>query len=321
MATYEKRNGSWRVQVRKLGVSKSATFDTKIEAKEWAAETESLIKAGKVNPSSVTSLDQALERYALEVTPKKKGAKWENARINMLRRHPIAKIKLSDLSASDMAAWRDYRLTLVTESSVRREMSVLSSVFKIAINEWGWLKSSPLATVQKPSRSRPRDRRISEKEIKAVIAACNYQGEINNKTQLVAAYFLLALETAMRLGELCSVRENDFFKRHHYVLLSDTKNADARKVPLSDKAIELFESVFESGITVESGVASTLFRNSKHRAGIKNLRFHDTRHEALTMLAGKLSVLELARMVGHRDPKSLMIYYNATPSELASKLN
>ena len=33
-----------------------------------------------------------------------------------------------------------------------------------------------------------------------------------------------------------------------------------------------------------------------------------------------LDVLELARMVGHRDPRSLMIYYNETAEELAKKL-
>lgn len=31
-------------------------------------------------------------------------------------------------------------------------------------------------------------------------------------------------------------------------------------------------------------------------------------------------LLELARMVGHRDPRSLMIYYNETAEQLAKKL-
>ena len=55
-------------------------------------------------------------------------------------------------------------------------------------------------------------------------------------------------------------------------------------------------------------------------AGIEDLTFHDTRHEALTRLARKLDVLDLARMVGHRDPRSLMIYYNPTASEIAQRL-
>ena len=66
---------------------------------------------------------------------------------------------------------------------------------------------------------------------------------------------------------------------------------------------------------------STLFGRAVRRAGISDLRFHDARREALTRLASKLSVLELARMVGHRDPRSLMIYYAATAEELADKLD
>ena len=50
------------------------------------------------------------------------------------------------------------------------------------------------------------------------------------------------------------------------------------------------------------------------------LHFHDTRHEAITRLAKRLDVLELARVVGHRDPRSLMIYYNETAEQLAKKL-
>ncbi len=54
---------------------------------------------------------------------------------------------------------------------------------------------------------------------------------------------------------------------------------------------------------------------------ITGLTFHDTRHEALTRLARKLDVLDLARMVGHRDPRSLMVYYNAPAEEIARRLD
>ncbi len=52
---------------------------------------------------------------------------------------------------------------------------------------------------------------------------------------------------------------------------------------------------------------SALFAKCK-KANIPNITFHDTRHEAITRLAKKLSVLNLARMKGHRDLKKLMIY-------------
>lgn len=48
--------------------------------------------------------------------------------------------------------------------------------------------------------------------------------------------------------------------------------------------------------------------------------FHDSRAEAIWRLSKKLDVMELARMIGHRDIRSLMFYYNADPGELADRL-
>jgi integrase len=56
------------------------------------------------------------------------------------------------------------------------------------------------------------------------------------------------------------------------------------------------------------------------RSLVEGLTFHDFRHEAITRLARKLDVLDLARMVGHRDLRQLAIYYNATAEEMAGRL-
>src|SRR5258707_15228771 len=53
-----------------------------------------------------------------------------------------------------------------------------------------------------------------------------------------------------------------------------------------------------------------LFQTSSKAAGITNLRFHDTRREALTRASKKLTnIAELARASGHRGIASLMVYY------------
>ena len=65
---------------------------------------------------------------------------------------------------------------------------------------------------------------------------------------------------------------------------------------------------------------STIFSKAAKKAGVENLTFHDTRHEATTRLAQKLPVLDLARVTGHRDLKQLMTYYNKDAKELADLL-
>lgn len=62
----------------------SATFDTKAEAQRWAAELEGDMSRARfvdVREAEATSLATALERYELEVTESKKGAKRERVRL------------------------------------------------------------------------------------------------------------------------------------------------------------------------------------------------------------------------------------------------
>jgi integrase len=44
-----------------------------------------------------------------------------------------------------------------------------------------------------------------------------------------------------------------------------------------------------------------MFRKVRDDVAIVGLTFHDTRHEAITRLARKVDVLDLARITGHKD--------------------
>ena len=70
----------------------------------------------------------------------------------------------------------------------------------------------------------------------------------------------------------------------------------------------------------ESQVDS-LFRKARNTAGLSGFTFHDTRHLACTRLARKLGPMELARMMGHKDLKMVMRYYNETAAEIAKRLD
>lgn len=106
--------------------------------------------------------------------------------------------------------------------------------------------------------------------------------------------------------------------------LLETKNGDRRQIPLSSKARELFELMIPQNhgniFNISANSVCTTFRKAVKEYNIIDLRFHDSRHEACTRLAQKLAVLDLAKMIGHRDTRSLMIYYNPTIAELADRL-
>ncbi len=267
------------------------------------------------------SMADAFSKYSAEVSEFKKGRRLEQVRLNALLSDKLARVSMPDLSATDIAEWRDRRLRQVSAATVNRELNLLSAMLNKARLEWLWITHNPVSDIKRPKNPKPRDVRIDDELMLRITDALGYNGGINTKLDLIAVYFLIAIETAMRQGEICGLTKNDIFLDERYVVIRDSKNSDSRHVPLSGRAVELFAQVLACDFRVSSDVTSTLFRRYLKKAGIEGIHFHDTRHEALTRLARKLDVLDLARMVGHRDPRSLMIYYNATASEIASRLD
>lgn len=135
---------------------------------------------------------------------------------------------------------------------------------------------------------------------------------------------LLALETAMRRGELLALRWEYVDLKRRVLHLPETKNGTSRDVPLSTKAVAVLEGlprhitgrVFD---TSETAITEGFQRAAK-RACIPDFRFHDLRHEATSRLAEKLQMHELGKVTGHKSPRMLMRYYHPRAEDLAKKL-
>lgn len=285
-------------------------------------KTEAAIERGDARPEQRgRTVADVLNRFKVEVSPKRRGAKWEIVRCEKLARDSIGRLRLTELQPRHLADWRERALLELKPASVRREMSVLRAALEVARLEWGWLSSNPLADVKRPPLTKPRTRRPSKAEIDALCVVWGW-AEARPRTlpQRCALAFLLAIETGMRAGEILTLDSSCVFIGERYVHLDITKNGDDRDVPLSARACELLSLMPPEGIGLTSAQLDWLFRKARNKLKLDNLHFHDTRREACTRLAKKLSVIELARVIGHRDPKSLMIYYQPDVSDLADKL-
>src|SRR3546814_14916250 len=104
---------------------------------------------------------------------------------------------------------------------------------------------NPGSLVTKPRKPRPRTQRISLEDRKKLISHLDWNGKKEPKTpsQWVAFALYLALETAMRKGEILSLTwaNIDFEERHAY--LEKTKHGDASYVPLSTAAMSMVRLV------------------------------------------------------------------------------
>lgn len=326
MASYIKRLGSWQARTNCKGVRQSATFPTKAEAIAWATQIEAEVIAGKRGNVKPVTFGKLLEEYAKKVSPTKKGERWEVIRINLLCKSSITKIKLADLTPSSFAEWRDKRLKEVSPASVRREWNLISSAINTAIKEWGWLKINPLVDLKRPIDSPPRDRIISASEADKLSYALGYEKDsgLGTVSSRVGCAMLFAIETGMRAGEIERLKWSDI---DGATASTSGKTLSAtRKVPLSKEAVRLLNQLpkvdgVASCFGVKTKQIDALFRKARDKALLADIHFHDTRHTAVTKLAKKLSVLDLARMIGHRDLRMLQIYYNESASDIAKKLD
>ena len=329
MATFRKRNDKWQARVQRTGQSSIAkSFNSKADAVKWSRNVESQLDLGTLAPKqTMPRLRSMLERYAAEVTPTKKGESQERYRAAQLMKTKLADLFMDKITGEVVAKYRDQRLTQVSNNTVRLELAFLSVVFEQSRKEWGLAVSNPVRQIRMPKPGKPRTRRLEAGEEEALLAACAASG-----AHYLHSFVVLAVETGMRFGELVGVlcKHVDFHKRTIY--LPDTKNGQARTVPLSTRALAAIQilprSITGRLFTVKLGSIRSAFLIAVQKAKVfspegmlQNLRFHDLRHEAVTRLFEKgLNPIEVGMVSGHKTLSMLQRYTHLRSKELVHKL-
>lgn len=315
MASIYKTASGWRAQIKKAGIRMSETRPTRAEARAWAAEQETLIEQRRVLASGKRADFRAVLQRALDELPLSKS---DQVRVNQMIRDPLADVMLADIGPEHFGAYRDRRLLKVSPATVIREFRTLGGICTRAVKEWRWMPLSPIKGVTLPKEPERRKRRPSVEEIARIKHAAGYVSNLPCKTNtsMICAAFLVAIETGMRAGEILTLDRSRITGRVAHLPL--TKNGSARDVPLSPRALQIIDQMppeLWQGISHDA-----LWRKITKKACVDNLHFHDSRHEAVTRLSKRLNVLELARMIGHKDIRELMTYYEDDAEDVAGRL-
>ena len=354
MATIDKRGDfQWRVQVRRHGYpAQSKTFETREAAEKWARAIERELDIGLYinrGPAEKNTLGDILKRYLNEVVPTHKGAKIEKIRINAILKAKVCQLAMIALTPASLAEWRDERLKVVAPATARRDLDIISAAINTARKDWGIHMDNPILSMRRPKPSKARDRRLILDEEERLLAALDNEerddhGCLGSGTRnpWIKPLVRLAIETAMRRGELLSLTWDLIDLTEQTAYLPDTKNGTARSVPLSLAAISVLKTlprnlsgrVFPiTEDSVKKAFPRALKRareayekeceesRSKSDERLLDLHFHDLRHEAISRIAEKLdNILELSAVTGHKDVRMLKRYYHPKASTLAKKL-
>jgi integrase len=329
MPTIRKRTGSngdisYHVQVRKRGYPTQTKSFTKLaDAERWAVIIESEMERGVFvsrSEAEATLVNDLLDRYKNEVLPTKRSEQSDKSRIKTLK-EAFGNYRLASLSSTQVAKFRDQRLKIVSAQSVIHEINLLNRVLKTASLDWGIALPSgiPTAQVRKPSKPRGRDRRVTPAEIEKILSA-------SESTELRAAV-TIAVETAMRRGELAALKWEEIDLKSRVAHLPKTKTDVPRSVPLSRAAVNALKALIPKKdgrvFAMQPESMSQAFERAcePHRADIANLRFHDLRHEATSRLFEKgLNVMEVAAITGHKTLDMLKRYTHLRAEDLVKKL-
>lgn len=330
MATINKTpSGTFKVLIRKTGLPPQIkTFKTKTNAEKWARLIESEIDRGVFvdrQEADRVTVGELIDRYIQEVTPTKRSAKNDKQRLLFLKR-TFGHFIVSQLQSKHIAAYRDKRLADGRQgATVLKEIGSIAHLLDVAIKDWGIpLIGNVALLVRKPRQSRGRDRRLTNNEELILI-----EGAKNSRSFLLAPIITLAIETAMRLGELLALEWGNIDLRNQTALLPLTKNGEARLVPLTKKAVETLQSiprqlnnpkVFWTWIRPDS--FENAWRRMLSKTDIQDLRFHDLRHEACSRLSERgFSILEVAHISGHKTLQQLKRYTHLKTIDLVAKMN
>lgn len=332
MAYIRKVRGKWKVEIERAGVRTSRTFDLKATATAWAATEEAAILAGARGQYPRRTVAEALERYELEVSVNKRGARTEGLRFAALQRDfpALASKVLHEVTTADLNAWRDARLKVVTKGSVQRDINLLRNVWSIAHDEWKWCGESPWKGLRKPGDNPPRDKLPTWRQIRRLMRWLGYRTgrRPQTKYQEVAWAFMVALRSGMRAGEVLGLTSESVDLQRRTARLETHKTVEregVRIVPLPRAAARLLAvllaDVKGSPWTIGSASLDALFRKARDANLLGDVHFHDSRAMALTMLARRVDVMTLARISGHRDLNLLLkTYYRETAEQIAARL-
>lgn len=349
MASIYRLGSSWRAQVRLKGKpAQSQVFSTKAEAVAWAREVEGALHK--------VSTDDHLTPYSdihrIYVENSRPGGTSKQHVLEKLRRywgnHRIAEINTTSISNYIITRSRDG----LSPSSIMKELIYLGVVLQhggiLSGNDEALRARAALTAAIKTHRtlgtvddSVERSRRPTEDEL---VRLEDYFFHRPRSQTPVWDTVLFAVTTALRLGEICGqggVQWEDFDESSRILWIRGRKDPTTpggrdESIPLLRGPVTLQGNIIDPVEIIlrqrsarrkfgrifpfAENTVGQAFSIACRKQGIKDLRFHDLRHDAISRLfeAG-YSIPEVARVSGHKSWKHLQRYTQIRPETLHNK--
>lgn len=335
MAAISFIRGRWRAQIRRRGQREvSRSFKSKREAVAWARSIEHGADQGERLGGGKARLSALLDAYRGARSDTGRPVRPKSNEDYMLRHlaRSLGHVRLDQLDTAALVDFaRSRRRAGAGAYTVNMELSKLGTALRYACALAGIRYVDPVAAARPTlhhfgliGAGKKRERRPSPDEWTALLAAIRAL-----KTDVpLEDIVLVAAVNAFRRGEIVRLRWADIDQESRTIVVRDRKHPREKRdqvVPLIGGTLDvLMRQPRREGepriFPFEAGTVSKLFKAAVDAAGIEDLRLHDLRHEAASVLfeAG-WSIPEVAAVTGHEDWRHLRRYTQITPAAVAKK--
>jgi integrase/recombinase XerD len=218
----------------------------------------------------------------------------------------------------------------VTNATIRRDLTALSSVFNHAIDE-GWITDNPATAIN-------RRRIVPEKVVRIVLPQPDAIAEMFPKMPgRIVDMCELTRENGMRLDEVCGLHHAHVDRTERLITIVNGKGEKVRTIPLTDRAIEIIDRqpryigkpyVFWKGAGARFKDVSSRIGGYMRRVAQKAAReerdfqpfsHHDFRHLFAVeyLRKGRGSIYDLQGEMGHDSITTTERYLDFLPPEVA----
>ncbi|MBZ9984757.1 site-specific integrase [Mesorhizobium sp. BR-1-1-8] len=298
------------------------TFAKRREAAAWGAFREGeLSKPGVVEDMNREdpTLAEAIARYEREA---KRLGRTKAAVLKSLKDFDISSKRCSEIRSEHIVTLARELAKTRRPSTVAGYLTFLSGVFKLARPAWGYPLDEKAMTdattvaskLEMTGRSNQRDRRPSVDEMTRLMKFFSGRKVDSLPMERVSAF---ALYSARREGEIVRLRWDDLDETHSRILVRDAKDPRGSSgnniwTELTPEALAIIKSTPRTGDLIFPYKGDTInfaWRNACNILDIKDLKFHDLRHEGVSRLfeLGR-TIPQVASVSGHRSWQNLQRY-------------
>ena len=339
---FRRTNGSWRAQITIDGARHGKTFNRKADAQKWLARFQHQLALGQdIGGGRVLLQDfllDWLETGNAHLQPKTQGDYRKAVERYIIP--GLGKVRLMDLRLARIE--RCYA-SLVAEGVGAYSVRYAHRVLHVALNKavrYGLIPSNPASGASLPRHRAPEMRVLDSSQVSIFLIAAEHSNH--------RALYYLAIQTGMRQGEIFGLKWSDLRWQSGSLLVQrsvrrkqgggwefkDPKTRTGRRTILLGQGLlrilkehqeqqglvkafagrewQEHDLIFTNrvGNPCDQGNLRKDFKETLFRAGLHDIRFHDLRHTAASlMLNNGVPPIVASRRLGHSKPSTTLDIY------------